>query len=167
MLRRRCNKILVVDAGQDRDYAYFDLGHTLQRAKIDMGLRVTFDPEIKVGHETLTGCGAYAWILYPEDPNDKSRPEERGELLYLKPWLPADAPVELTAFKRVKPDFPHATTANQFFTESEFEGYRRLGEHLTEIALEAHPEGPLSLDDLFNTLRPVDKEPVEPVTTWL
>jgi hypothetical protein len=151
MLRRRCSKIVVVDAGQDQEYAYLDLSHTLLRAKIDMGLRVTFHPGIKVGEKLISSRGAYAKIVYPES---KDEPEQSGEILYLKPWLPTDAPVELTAFKTVKPDFPHAATANQFFTETDFESYRHLGEHLTERALSAaHPTDSLSLDVLFNALR--------------
>ena len=94
--------------------------------------------------------GAYAEIVYPKD---NTKPRQRGELLYLKPWLPPGAPLELAAFKRLRPDFPHGTTANEFFTESDFESYRNLGDHLTTNILEAHPKGPLTLDRLFKALR--------------
>ena len=29
-----------------------------------------------------------------------------------------------------EPDFPHHSTADQFFTEAQFEAYRSLGEHV-------------------------------------
>jgi hypothetical protein len=155
MLRRRCKQIVVVDAGRDQNYEYFDLGHTLQRASVDMGIRVTFSPAIEVGGEKLLQRG-YAKIDYPRNGTE---PPQHGELLYLKPWLPPKTPVEVVAFKCVKPDFPHATTANQFFTESEFESYRMLGEHLTAMALKkVHPglrtalrQAPPETDDLADT----------------
>jgi hypothetical protein len=31
--------------------------------------------------------------------------------------------------------FPHQTTADQFFDESQFESYRRLGMHIRELCL--------------------------------
>jgi hypothetical protein len=32
------------------------------------------------------------------------------------------------------PDFPHESTANQWFTESEFESYRQLGLYIAKAA---------------------------------
>ena len=138
MLRRRCGTIVVVDAGCDPDYGYFDLSHTLQQARIDMGIQVTFKPAIKVGEVDLPTQFARATIQYPEIKSEckgELRSACKGNMVYIKPWLPADAPVELAAFKKIKKNFPHDTTANQFFTESDFESYRALGEHLTKTAL--------------------------------
>ena len=51
--------------------------------------------------------------------------------------------------------FPHQTTANQWFGESQFEAYRALGAHITEQICAAgdkvapnDPTPPLSLDTL-------------------
>jgi hypothetical protein len=132
MLRRRCGLIVVVDAGRDPDYSYFDLGHALQRARIDMGVQVQFVQPVKVGDQNLSPHGAYAKVTYPRNG---AVAEQRGDLLYLKPWLSPDTPIELAAFKAVKASFPHETTADQFFTESDFESYRRLGEYLTDAVL--------------------------------
>jgi hypothetical protein len=35
-------------------------------------------------------------------------------------------------YAQTSPTFPHETTANQFFTEAQFESYRRLGSHILE-----------------------------------
>src|SRR5262249_53390788 len=35
------------------------------------------------------------------------------------------------------PDFPHESTADQFFNEEQFEAYRTLGQHIGEKAIEA------------------------------
>jgi hypothetical protein len=156
MLRRQCRLIVVIDAGQDEHYAYFDLSHALQLASIDLGIRVRFHPAIKVGERILLPHGAFARIIYPAASSDQ--PEKSGELLYIKPWLPPDAPVELTAFKQVKSSFPHETTANQFFTESDFESYRKLGEYLASTILDqAGNNCAPGLDGLFTALRELPK----------
>jgi len=36
-----------------------------------------------------------------------------------------------------RPAFPHETTADQFFSEDQFEAYRRLGRHIGERSFEA------------------------------
>jgi hypothetical protein len=132
MLRRRCERIVIIDAGRDEDYAYADLGRTLQHALIDLHVEIKFVQPVKVGVAKLPQHGAYAEIAY----NDNGA-VSKGQLLYIKPWLPDEAPTELKAFKALKQTFPHENTADQFFTESDFESYRRLGEYLTESILTA------------------------------
>ena len=48
-------------------------------------------------------------------------------LLYVKPALIAAIPPDVLRFRSVHPDFPHQTTADQFFDEHEVEAYRELG----------------------------------------
>ena len=70
-------------------------------------------------------AGLYATIgaiNYPE-----GGPE--GVLIYVKPGYLADAPADVRAFAAGDPKFPHDTTLNQWFTESQFESYRALGVH--------------------------------------
>jgi hypothetical protein len=134
MLRRRVSKILVVDAGADPTYACFDLGHALDAAFIDHGIRVTFTTPIKAGNKTLYPAAAYAGIQYPATDDDPAAP---GELIYLKPWRPDSLPIELQTYRKTQPQFPHTTTTDQFFTESDFEAYRHLGEVLTTNLLQA------------------------------
>lgn len=130
MLRRRCERIVIIDAGRDEKYAYADLGRTLQHALIDLRVQVKFVQPVRVGDPKLPQHGAYAAITYADGGSP-------GELLYIKPWLPDEAPTELKAFKALKESFPHESTADQFFTESDFESYRRLGEYLTDSMLTA------------------------------
>ena len=143
MLRRRCRLIVAVDAGQDEDYGYSDLGRISQHALIDMGVRISFLKPIRTGEGTLPSQGGFAEICYPERVNDKHK---LGYLIYIKSSLPADAPVELSACKTARKDFPHESTANQFFTESDFESYRRLGECLTESVIGRALQDPINKD---------------------
>jgi hypothetical protein len=68
----------------------------------------------------------YGTIRYPEDTD----PADFGHILYIKASLTGDEPSDLLNYRRQHPHFPHDTTLNQFFTESQFESYRRLGEHI-------------------------------------
>lgn len=55
-----------------------------------------------------------------------------GNLLYIKPLRHPDAaglPLDVLQYTGRSADFPHESTANQFFTESQFESYRALGEY--------------------------------------
>jgi hypothetical protein len=132
MLRRRCRCILVIDASNDANHHFADLGSVIRRANIDLDACVEFDPVPKFGVGNLPGCGLYASISYPKRDN---MPEACGELLVIKPWLPEDTPAEVCAYKAANPAFPHDSMADQFFSESQFESYRRLGEHVTAAVL--------------------------------
>lgn len=136
MLRRRCKSILVIDASQDETYGYEDLGRTVQHALVDMGIAIDFDPIVAMRANKLTRRGALGTIRYPDDGTGPAT----GRLLYLKPWMPEDLGVEITSFQVRKESFPHVSTGNQFFAESDFEAYRHLGEAIMRIAIEGAPK---------------------------
>ena len=46
--------------------------------------------------------------------------------------LTGDEPESIRAYKRESPTFPQESSANQFFSERQFEAYRALGEHMAE-----------------------------------
>jgi len=60
-----------------------------------------------------------------------------GVLVYLKPTIYGDEPPDVYNYARQSPSFPHESTANQFFTESQFESYRSLGIVATDRMCEA------------------------------
>jgi hypothetical protein len=148
MLRRRCRRILVVDAGLSDDSSLGDLGRALRMAEIDMNITVEWVGQPRIGEahgETgmADGLGyAVATIHYPE-----ARDGEEGRLVYLKTCLPMVLPADLRAYADANPAFPHDTTLDQWFTESQFESYRRLGE-LQTSRITAGVER-LTLDRLF------------------
>jgi hypothetical protein len=57
---------------------------------------------------------------------------EDGILVYLKPSLSGDEPADVHHYAAQNEAFPHQATADQFFNESQFESYRRLGLHVVE-----------------------------------
>jgi hypothetical protein len=63
-------------------------------------------------------------VTYPEEG------AKEGKIIYIKPGFYADAPpADVRAYAAANAKFPHDTTMNQWFTESQFESYRALGCH--------------------------------------
>ena len=121
MLRRRCRIIVAIDAGCDPDYQYADLGAALRLAAIDFDIN---GPLHRADHQgrARPRCRRR---LCQDQLSGRAR---TAHLLYLKPWLPQALPADVLAYFSTHADFPHQTTANQFFSESQFESYRALGE---------------------------------------
>jgi hypothetical protein len=163
MLRRRCKYIIVIDAGADPGFKYFDLGHTLEMASIDLGVQIEFAPPLASAKPQLPVAAAFARITYPPDRRAGTAGAS-GQLIYLKPWLPDDAPIELLSYKQIKPDFPHEPTEDQFFTESDFESYRRLGEYLANNMLRklSNPDDIAALCKAAETNAAVPPKPTSP-----
>jgi hypothetical protein len=63
-----------------------------------------------------------------------------GTIIYIKPALTGDEPVDVLNYQKSHPSFPHESTAEQWFSEAQFESYRMLGLHSVEMALADHSE---------------------------
>jgi hypothetical protein len=57
---------------------------------------------------------------------------EPGIFVYVKASLTGDEPADVLNYQTAHPDFPHETTADQWFDEPQFESYRRLGQHIVK-----------------------------------
>jgi hypothetical protein len=53
-----------------------------------------------------------------------------GYLVYIKPVVYNDCPTDVRHYRQESDGFPHESTVDQFFSESQFESYRALGRHL-------------------------------------
>ena len=138
MVLRRCRFILVIDASQDEDCAFDDVGNTLRKIRIDLGVHITlrqvriFPRKGRQAGEIPKYC-AIGEIHYRElgEP-------ENGRLIYIKPTLcPGDLilaePMDVYNYGQTNPRFPHDDTmTDQWFSESQFESYRQLGSHVIE-----------------------------------
>jgi len=150
MVRRRCRYIIVSDATADGDYAFTDLGNAVRKIRVDMGIPITLrtsylppGPEEKVGRYCARGLIEYGnvddvpfdpvsdpEVAEPEDGDKKRRRRHFGYLLYIKPAVRDDCPPDVRTYKKESTSFPHETTIDQFFCESQFESYRALGRHV-------------------------------------
>jgi len=123
MVRRRCRYIVALDGGGDPEYHYEALGNALRKIRIDMKIPIDFlPPHSSPGEMPKSRC-AVAEIRYKEiDPA-----LENGYLVYIKPVVLASDDADVTAYQAAHPAFPHESTGNQWFNESQTESYRMLG----------------------------------------
>jgi len=142
LIRRRLKRIVIVDAECDPDYQFGGLANLVRKARIDFGTEITFWGERKIGglvnEEERLPLGTLA-DLKRKTPEDDSRAcaaiadiqyddGSEGTLLYIKTALCGDVPVDLGEYHAKHPDFPHESTADQFFDDAQWESYRKLGE---------------------------------------
>jgi hypothetical protein len=64
-----------------------------------------------------------------------------GHLIYLKASVSGDEAVGITQYRSSHPSFPHESTADQFFSEDQFESYRQLGLHVVRHSMRGHQPG--------------------------
>ena len=128
MVLRRCRYIIVSDAGADPDLHFEDLGNAVRKIRIDFGVPIEFRRFAMVSREEKqpgAHC-AIGRICYSAVDGTPTR--EDGYLLYLKASYYAVGPQDVRQYAMKVRRFPHESTADQFFTESQFESYRKLGE---------------------------------------
>ena len=129
MVRRRCRTIVVSDAGCDPTCSFEDLGNAVRKIFIDFGVSINFDKlEIKARQTPPTPGIRFAVgsIKYPGS-------DREGWLLYLKPtYMATDERADVRSYASANPQFPHESTADQWFSESQLESYRALGASITE-----------------------------------
>ncbi|HEY2619190.1 MAG TPA: patatin-like phospholipase family protein [Acetobacteraceae bacterium] len=166
MFRRRCSSILVIDAGSDEACAMTDLGNAIRKAEIDFGVSVEMQEPMHVYPRTSledksdlssTALGfAYGKIKYDGGHS--------GELLYIKPSFLAGIPADVRSYGAEHKAFPHESTLDQWFTESQFESYRMLGRYqMAELV--GDDAKPAELATMFETARvaglPSQKPPAD------
>ncbi|HEV7919649.1 MAG TPA: patatin-like phospholipase family protein [Thermoanaerobaculia bacterium] len=144
MVLRRCRSILVIDAGQDDRFIFDDLGNAIRKIRIDFGIDITIDKmglfprrDQKDPVPANAKYGAVGTIRY--HPKDRTKD---GHFVYLKPvFYGKNEPKDVYNYATMNRQFPHEPTlGDQFFSESQFESYRRLGEHaLDEICRDKAP----------------------------
>lgn len=165
MVRRGCKMIVVGDGSADPEGNFDDLGRAMRMLRTDLGVEfhelapnaipvpptLPLDPDERPTHRR--------WrlfrIVYPtgyDTPgcvdweHGSARDSDRyGYLLYFKTVYMGDEPQDVRFYASTSPDFPHESTNDQFFSESQFESYRKLG----EWTLSRSGNGESGEDELF------------------
>lgn len=161
LIRRRCNSILVIDAGQDGSYGFEDLGGAIRKCRIDFDTEIIIDvtklcprkvrktERRHKGEQYSDAHYAVGTIVYPD--------RTLGTLVYLKPTLTGDEETDIRNYASEHPDFPHQSTTDQWFDESQFESYRKLGSHIAGQAFAGVAEklkgGGLTLETAMQEIR--------------
>jgi hypothetical protein len=111
---------------------YYFLFTTLRRlAAIDFGIEIDINlDDLRLNEKGFTRSHFhFCRILYPISDRD-SKEKMVGYLLNLKLSLTGNEGEVIRRYRLDEPAFPHHSTADQSFTEAQFEAYRTLGEHV-------------------------------------
>ena len=128
LVRRRCMLIVACDASCDGSYGLGDLHNAMEHCRTDFGVDIVLDDEAPLKPSGPPGelrskvHFVKGTIHYPDSDH------EDGTIIYIKPSLVEGDPQDVLAYARTNKNFPHDTTANQWFDEPRFENYRALGE---------------------------------------
>jgi hypothetical protein len=133
MVVRRCHTIVVSDAGCDPAGTFEDLGNAIRKIRVDLGIPISFravpiharsgDGPAPAGSYCAVGTIEYSKV----DGNGTD-----GTLIYIKPAYYGCEPTDVLNYARTTKAFPHESTADQFFSESQFESYRALGSYVID-----------------------------------
>jgi hypothetical protein len=166
LVRRRCKIIWLVDAAADTRRSFEDLGRAIRQCRIDFGVEIV----IELNHMRAAGDGKLPHAGFAEGTIRYGSQWEDGKIIYIKPTLCEGnrEPVDVLNYGTRNPSFPHQSTADQFFDESQFESYRRLGMHIGERCLEKH-HGTLPTvepDDQLSPIRAPYRRSPHPLQWW-
>jgi hypothetical protein len=133
LVRRRCKNIIAVDAGADGDMRFEDLGNAIRKCATDLHI----DIDIDVGEIECIEPTPYSRAYYVKGKIRYSHADagkSDGDFLYIKPSLLGNERADIKNYKKTNEDFPHQSTADQWFDETQFESYRSLGYQIGKIA---------------------------------
>lgn len=140
LLERRCDIILMSDAGYDPEYSFANFAKLVREYRNEHGIEFfsldglqsfKVDSALKPFRPEQPGEARFvcARIRYPSsaEQGTTERKAKWGLLIYIKPTLTGCEDPDVINYYRRSCDFPHEKTADQAFSESQFESYRRLG----------------------------------------
>jgi hypothetical protein len=131
LVRRRCKVIIACDAECDSELAFGSLGNVVRMCATDFNARIEIDVESIRRQKESRLSGAHCAIGTITYANGS-----RGYLIYLKASMTGDEDVSVEQYSAAHGLFPHESTGDQFFSEDQFESYRRLGHHITAMTFQ-------------------------------
>jgi hypothetical protein len=130
LVRRRCYEIVICDAEQDSGPVFEGIGMAIRKCRIDFGAEIELDLNQLAIDATTRASKVHwiqGWIKYPETGD-----AARGRILYIKSSITGKEAADVCNYRLQHTAFPQDSTADQWFTESQFESYRRLGQQVVD-----------------------------------
>jgi hypothetical protein len=126
LLRRRCKFIIGIDGEADPDRSFGGLMILVRLADIDLGVMI--EPDLEELRKVESGDSRSHFLLCTIDYGQG----RKGFLLYIKSSMTGNESEFLRKYRIEHPAFPHESTAQQLYDETQFEAYRALGQHVGE-----------------------------------
>ena len=134
LVERGCRYIVVCDCGADPTAGFEDIGTAIRRCRIDFGTEIDLNvtafatrvDELGVIHctvGTIQYQREHLQLLGQEVTNDT----RMGTIIWVKPTVTAPDAADVRQYGRAHKEFPQQPTAEQWYDESQFESYRKLG----------------------------------------
>jgi len=170
LVKRRCKYIVACDAGADPNYSFEDLGNAIRKCREDIGVEIEIDTTPLIPKSNGTGADkcdgkkqttqhcVVGTIHYDMADPAAGKREENGVIIYIKASLTGDEPADVLNYQTGHPTFPHQSTADQWFTESQFESYRRLGQHVVEALFAGPEDEDITSDKSLTVIRELSTE---------
>jgi len=145
MVLRRRRYIVISDACCDPNYAFDDLGNAIRKIRTDFGVPVDIVGKIEMFPRAADGKpveGQYVAIGRIRYKAIDGPDAVDGILIYIKPGIYKSDffPRDVYNYAQLSAAFPHESTSDQFFSESQFESYRMLGRHVINEITGAYAE---------------------------
>jgi hypothetical protein len=135
LLRRRCRLIVVGDAEADPRHNFSGLASLMRYARLDLGVEIDVDlAPLRLEADGV--CERHAVVGRIHYPATAAQEASQGLLIYIKSSVTGDEDEVVTEYRARCQAFPHESTADQFFGESQFEAYRDLGDHAARSLFE-------------------------------
>jgi hypothetical protein len=158
---RRCRNVLVCDAGCDGKGSFEDLGNAIRKIRIDFGISIDFTREIEIRSNDERRPGQYCAVANINYKKADGPDVSDGTLIYIKATKHAGGaplPYDVYSYSKASDTFPHESTSDQWFSESQFESYRALGRHTAAQILGDKPIA--KFNEVFDRARQYVATPV-------
>lgn len=128
LVRRRCRFVVACDFAEDLHDASENLANLVRRVAVDFGIRIDIDTSpVRKDDDGISPRHVTVGRIHYEDVDENA---VAGTLVFVRSSLTGDESPAIRQYADTHPDFPHQSTANQFFDADQFEAYRALGEHM-------------------------------------
>ena len=140
LVRRRCRLIVVIDASADGQLNFEDLGNAIRKCATDRHIEIDIDARQTVPQlpDQFSKAHCVVGDILCERTDSK---QKNGTLVYIKPSLGDSEYADILNYRKANKDFPHQSTADQWFDETQFESYRSLGSRIGMRVFGAAPKG--------------------------
>ncbi|HEY8158224.1 MAG TPA: patatin-like phospholipase family protein [Methylobacter sp.] len=136
LVKRKCKVIIISDAECDPKFQFEGLGTLIRMCEVDFGTKIEIDVSSIRPHGKPSWSHNRCAVGKITYKNESDKDKSEGILIYIKASMNGQENTAVMQYKLAHQDFPHDSTADQFYGEDQFESYRSLGYDITRCAFD-------------------------------